>query len=379
MTNQINYNGFTVEQIYSLVGRYDYTSNITLRSGSDDEVTYGKNIVGVFLFSKSERDELELRIVNSNKDTYGKLRFCNLLPDVHDAKIKKLKNQGIDTRNIVCISWLPCTRGENLYPSRLKRSLSSIKITYPVFAKSNILNETYAFLKRIVNDGVGLCPEEECRYLAYKTIIEPELLSENEKVKIYDEKGIMPDDIAYELLTFKFITFLIKRKEINKMAKILANRYSFRLSLLNQELNRAEKNFEELKKEKPGIAHYILEKVQTFHQKRFNIIGKYPLYLDVEGYIHILLRHVEEAPFVDEFEHKTKFQYDEHDIEIVMNEVLCGINEDYQKFRENNPNDRYVKKDDDSCYFNGDYYVIVVNPNGSIVTFYKRDSFHIPE
>lgn len=377
MTNQINNSGFTIEQIYSLVGRYDYTSNITLRSGSDDELTYGNNVVGVFLFSKSERDDLELRIANSNKETYGRLRFCNLLPDVQDEKTSKMKCVGIDTRNIVRISWLPCTRCENIYPSRLKRSLSPIKIIYPVSTKSNILNETFEFYKKVVNDGIGLCPEEECRYLAYKMIIEPDQLTEKENVKIYNERGLLYDDIAYELLTIKFNTFSIKRKEINKIAKILAERYTSRLSLLNQVLNNAVKSFEELKKENPEIAHYILEKVQSFHQRRFNITGKHPLYLDLEGYIHILLRHVGEAQFVDSFEHKTKFQYDEHDTEIIMNEVLCGINADYQRFRESNPNDRYVKKDDDSCYFNGDYYVIVVNPNGSIVTFYKRDSSYL--
>lgn len=377
MVNQINNNGFTIEQIYSLVGRYDYTSNIILRRGSDDEVTYGNSIVGVFLFSKSERDELELRIANSNKEIYGTIRFCNLLPDFHEEKIGNLKRQGIDTRNIVSISWLPCTKSENIYPSRQQRSLPTIKISCPIPSKKDTFVWVYEFLGKIRQDGVGLCPEEEYRYLAYKTVFASDNLTVEEKAMIYDEKGKMREEVTYELLTMKFNTFTINRKEVNTIAKIIAGRYHKRLLLLNQELEEIELSYTKLKKDSPTIADYILTKVQSFHQKRFNVIGKYPLYLDVEGYIHILLRHVEEARFKNAFEHKTKFQYEEQDIEIVMNEVISGINSDYQSFKEIRPKDRFVKKEDDLCYYNGDYYVIVVNPNGSIVTFYKRDSSYL--
>ena len=120
-------------------------------------------------------------------------------------------------------------------------------------------------------------------------------------------------------------------------------------------------------------------KVQDFHQKRYNNTGKYPLFLDLKGYVHILLRHIEEARFKNKFENKTKFQYDEKDLEIVMSEVLSLVNKDYQEFRESYPAESFAKKDEDAYKFNGDYYAVIINPNGSIASFYKRGTINKQE
>ena len=152
------------------------------------------------------------------------------------------------------------------------------------------------------------------------------------------------------------------------MMELLTSRYNTRIAILSQELKDAGTSLEKLKDKNPEMANYLIAKVQNFHQKRFNLMGKYPLYLDLKGYVHILLRHIEEAIYKE----KTKFQYDENDIEIVMNEVLSLVNRDYQEFKESKPTESFVKKDENSYYFNGDYYAIIVNADGSIATFYKR-------
>ena len=374
MTNQRNNQGFTIEQIYSFVGRCDSTANIVFRKGSKDEELYGKSLVGVFTFSKSERDNLELRIASSEERTYGKLKFCCYNPELPVLKAKVLRDQGIDTQNIVSISWIPCTRTENIYPSRQKRSLTPINITTPVTSKGGNSKWIYELLKRLIQEGIGLCPDERNRFLAYKTLLEPDKLTDEEKALIYDMKGNMYEDITFECLKHKFHTFSITRKEMNRFGTVLVNRYHSRAIMLNDELERINTSYEELRKGNTTIADYLMTKVQSFNQERYNTKGKYPLYLDVKGYVHILLRHIEEAKFENDFEGKTKFQYDENDIEVVMRDVLSIINVDYQKFKESHPNDSFVRKNEDSYYYNGDYYAIIVNPDGSIATFYKRGS-----
>ena len=230
----------------------------------------------------------------------------------------------------------------------------------------------YEFLRRLKQDGVGLCPDEESRYLAYKFILNPHELSPEEKAAIYEKGGNMREDVSFECLKHKFSTFSITRKEMKKMMELLTSRYNTRIAILSQELKDAGTSLEKLKDKNPEMANYLIAKVQNFHQKRFNLMGKYPLYLDLKGYVHILLRHIEEAQFKNIYKEKTKFQYDENDIEIVMNEVLSLVNRDYQEFKESKPTESFVKKDENSYYFNGDYYAIIVNADGSIATFYKR-------
>lgn len=372
MTNQINNGGFTIEQIYSLVGRYDYTSSISLRKGADDEALYGNYLVGVFSFSKSERDNLELQIVNSEEETQGNIKFCCFFPEMLEEKAKQLKEQGINTKDIVAISWLPRTSIENSYPSHQKRTLTPIKIIPPISSKKENLTWIYEFLKRLKQDGVGLCPDEENRYLAYKFILAPDELSLEEKEMIYNKDGNINEDVSFELFRHKFSMFSISRKEMKKMAAILTSRYNTRISILTQELKEAGTSFEKLRNDNLEMANFLIAKVQDFHQRRFNVIGKYPLYLDLKGYVHILLRHIEEAQFKNKFEDKTKFQYDESDIEIVMNVVLSLVNKDYQEFKKSNPSASFVRKDENAYYFNGDYYALIVNVDGSIVSFYKR-------
>lgn len=374
MTNQRDNQGFTIEQIYSLVGRCDNTSSIVFRKGSDDEKLYGNSLVGVFIFTKTERDNLELRISISEDESYGRIKFCRYSPELPDSKTASLKNRGIDTRNIVSISWVPCTRTENIYPSRQKRSLTPIKIANPIISKGDKLFWTYELLKRLIWEGIGLCPEERNRFLAYKTVYEPEKLTDEEKSMIYDKNGNMYEDVAFECLVPKNHIFPNTRKEMKRIGTILVNRYHSRALILNDELAKTNISYEELRKENTTIADYLMTRVQSFNQKRYNTKGKHPLYLDVKGYVHILLRHVEEAKFENDFGSKTKFQYDEDDIEVVMREVLSIINEDYQKFKENHPDDSFVRKNDDSYYYNGDYYAVIVNPDGSIASFYKRGS-----
>ena len=191
---------------------------------------------------------------------------------------------------------------------------------------------------------------------------------------IYDKNGNMYEDVAFECLVPKNHIFPNTRKEMKRIGTILVNRYHSRALILNDELAKTNISYEELRKENTTIADYLMTRVQSFNQKRYNTKGKHPLYLDVKGYVHILLRHVEEAKFENDFGSKTKFQYDEDDIEVVMREVLSIINEDYQKFKENHPDDSFVRKNDDSYYYNGDYYAVIVNPDGSIASFYKRGS-----
>lgn len=381
MTNHINYGGFTIEQIYSLVGRYDYTSSISIRKGSEEESLYGNCLVGVFEFSKAERDELELRIKNLGKGVYGNIRFRCFLPEMSNDKNILLINKGIDSKIIVAISWIPCTRIENIYPSSQKRTVTPIIINSPVSSGNDSIIWTYEFLKRLKQNGIGLCPEEENRYLAYKTIIEPNALSVEERQKIYNQDGNMNIDIETECITHNLMVSLKRkdRKKIKKIADLLTIRYNSRMSILNQELKETKYNFENLKGDYPDLANYIIMKVQDFHQKRYNNTGKYPLFLDLKGYVHILLRHIEEARFKNKFENKTKFQYDEKDLEIVMSEVLSLVNKDYQEFRESYPAESFAKKDEDAYKFNGDYYAVIINPNGSIASFYKRGTINKQE
>ncbi len=93
--------------------------------------------------------------------------------------------------------------------------------------------------------------------------------------------------------------------------------------------------------------------------------------MDLDSFIHIYLRHVDELKNNQIYAERTKFQLKEEDVETTINHVLHDLNDEYQKFKEEHPDWKFRKYSEQAYYWNGDYYALEVDPNGRLVTFYK--------
>ena len=363
---------YTLEKIYDLVGRNDYTSTITFRPNSQSAKQYGNTLTIVFLYTQQERVNLEHNIKTGVTGTHGYVKAKYLLFDLPDTKIKELEEVGVNSNDITNIEWLPYTELRNTYGSKEKRHIDTITIESKPSCYENDILWMYGALKTYKEKGIGLCPEEQDNYLAYKLILEPAKLTEEEKAGIYDAEGKMNEDVAYVYLGFKCVTLNISKEEIVDLMRLCQKRYTKRMGILNDRLKEFGSSIEKLKKTEPDKAIFLINAVRGFHEKRYNTYGKFPLYLNLEGFLHIYLRHVEDLQIGSQYAHKDKFQLYEKDIETVISRVLHGINTDYQVYKSDHPTQRYGKYGKDSYYLLGDYYTIQVNEDGSIGTFYKN-------
>jgi hypothetical protein len=91
------------------------------------------------------------------------------------------------------------------------------------------------------------------------------------------------------------------------------------------------------------------------------------------------MRHVEEFKVNKHFENKDNFQWNEDDVFDVIGHVIKYIDNEYQKFREDKPSQRFSKFGKHSVYFEGDYYTFHIEANGRINTFYKNRKEHEQE
>ena len=105
-------------------------------------------------------------------------------------------------------------------------------------------------------------------------------------------------------------------------------------------------------------------------------MGKYPIYMDIDSFLHIYMRHVEEFKVNQHFAHKDNFQWNVDDVILVMENIIKEIDDDYQKFRKENPYGRYSKYHEQSIYFKGDYYTFHIDITGRISTFHKNRKEH---
>lgn len=213
--------------------------------------------------------------------------------------------------------------------------------------------------------------EEHYEYLAYRLIIEPQALTADEKKIIFDEEGrIANNDVALPYLTWKEESHRLRETDKTDLARLRYMCMMERLAKLDDAL-KGVGGLTKFAEKYPEKAKLIVDKVLRFREKRYNVVGKHLLYMDLNSFIHIYLRHVEELKNNQIYGERTKFQLREEDVEIVISHVLHDLNNDYQKFKDEHPDCEYRKFSDQAYYYNGDYYAIRIKPDGRLETFYK--------
>ena len=94
--------------------------------------------------------------------------------------------------------------------------------------------------------------------------------------------------------------------------------------------------------------------------------------MSYKSFLHIYLRHVKELSVEHQLAERSKFQLEEKDLKATMDIVLNDLNEEYQAYKDEHPNNRFFRKGEMAYYYNGDYYDVDILPDGQIGSFYKR-------
>ena len=363
--------GFTQEQLYLYGGREDSVFTVTLREDSESFKKYGAEITVCFVYTRDERKALEKDSSALNDIPTAKVKLLVPYGREYEETAKELLKLGVDTKDIIQALVLPRFDKNNTFTSKEKRTPKVLEIPFQAQGKGRDIGWMYGFLKRLKKGKVGLMPEDEASYLAFKSILEPELLSEEEKRSIYDRDGIMNDMVLRHYLLWKQDAEIITEEENEVLGKLMKKRFDGRMALLEKALKDQGLSLTKFRTDYPKQAALILSKVITFNDRSFNSSGRFPLYMNFETLLHIYLRHTDEMNIGGQFANRDKFQLVEKDIITVMNIVMRDLNDEYQAFKEYNPEGRFFRSGKMAYYYNGDYYHVNVNSDGSISTFYK--------
>lgn len=363
--------GFSQEQLYISGGREDSVFTLTLREGSDSFKKYGEEITVCFVYTRDERKALEKDSASLNDVPCAKAKLLVPYGKEYEETAKELMNVGVYTKDIVQALVLPPFDKNNTFPSKEKRTPKVLEIPFQSQGKGKDIGWMYGFLKRLKEKGVGLMPEDNASYLAFKCIIEPALLTDDERHLVYDDEGKMNDDVLHHYLLWKQDAEVITEEENKELSRLKKKRFDERMALLEKALKDQGLSLSKLRTDYPNQAALILSKVITFNDRSFNSSGQFPLYMNFETLLHIYLRHTDEMNVGGQFAERDKFQLEEKDILTVMNIVMRELNDEYQAFKEKNPDGRFFRSGKMAYYYNGDYYHVNVNADGSISTFYK--------
>ena len=291
--------------------------------------------------------------------------------ELGEKKKERLIQIGVDSQDISEILYFTHPP-ENTFHSRTVRNIDTIEIPISTAPKGEDLNWHYGFRKKLIKEEIGLSPRERNSYLAGKYYFEKEKLTDLENQEIYFEPTVMNQDIEWEYLTIKYLREEITEDERKRMTKILQIKKSETNQILDKYLQDAGSSLKKLSKENIEQLVDIYIKVLHFHERRLNVVGKTPIYIDVHSYLHIYFRHVEEMQVNKQFEHKDNFQWKEENVFTVMENVIQQINKEIQNYFEKDTKNRYSRYGEQSIYFEGDYYTFHIEQGGRISTFHKN-------
>lgn len=366
---------YTEEEVYALVGKQDKTANVSFKTDSESYKLYGPHVTVLFLYNQYEREELDERIKNPENRTAKKIKVRHLTSNLTKERIIQLETDGINTEDISTILYFRNDE-HNTFHSSEKRTITKIEVPLHKQPKGRDYDWMYGFSKRLVNEGSGLSPKERAFYLAGKLYYEPKELTELEKKEITSIDGILNPDVEWELLSIKYQREEATEEDKKRLVQLMRKKDLDDMDLLDKYLKEAGSSLSKLSREDLDTAAKLLFRIQRYRERHFNVVGKLPIYLDVDRYLHVYMRHVEELKVNKQFEHKSNIQWEEEDVLIVIEKVLDKINDEIQKFFENNPEKRFSRYGKQSIYFEGDYYTLHIEPNGSISTFHRNWKAH---
>ena len=356
--------------IYELAGKNDNVATLQFRKGSESSQLYGENLTVCFEYTLKERQALVVDKNSLNDELYVKAK--DLLCELGEDERNRLVTKGILLEDIVEMVVSPNINEHNTFTSNDKRDIKTLNVEMSTSSNGGDIAWMYGFLKKMKDNDVALTPDEIANYLAYKMILDRANLTEEEKCRIFDEEGAIKDnDVSLAYLLWKEQADLLKDNDVENLNELRKIQFHERFYKTEKELEKMGLSWKKLAQYSVNKASLLFKKVVGFHEIRYNVTGKHLLYCNFDSFLHVYLRHVEDLKVSNQFENRDKFQLHEEDVMTVMGHVMEALNDEYQKYKNEHPDGRFYRAGKMAYYYNGDYYNVYVNSDGSISTFYK--------
>ena len=130
-----------------------------------------------------------------------------------------------------------------------------------------------------------------------KLIYEPNEISNHEKKEIFACEGMLNEAVGYHYFMIKKEHVELKDEIKEKLELLSYKRLYKKREKLNEYLVQAGSSLKKLMKEDVHFAAKLFVALSNFKERRLNILGRHPIYIDDDSYLHIFTRHVEEFKF----------------------------------------------------------------------------------
>lgn len=369
---------FSAEEIYSMFGRYDKFIGIDFHPNSQAAQEFGESIMGVVIYNRRERQDLDTAIKSKNvprTNRYVKIdpsELCNLSP----KQVEKLKTQGFLCGDIFQIQHSHIHQYDSYRDKGEKEIPNSVPIHFDARGMNPDTWKMFLFEQRIQGHDYPLIEAEWDQYYTLKILyFESDITEEEWTERIYKrDSDEIRDNILYQVLSRKLWSNLrLSIEELGTLKKLIDKRANERSTLVEKEV---------FKSENKSLSH-IIEKNQRTIDKLNDLAYRFEnenlsthgavnsVYLDLERFLHIFIRHFPKFQVGDWKDTKTSFQYSFQDTLRVIRRVIQDLQPQIDEAI--NEGKGFWLKDKSSHYYNGTYYVVKIETDGRLIDFYPHD------
>jgi len=123
---------YTIEEIYTIVGKDDKTAGLQLIPGTESFKKFGSYITVVFLYTQAEREKMDI-MIQAPFTHSGKIKAKYLGWDLKPKPVQLLNDEGVEADDIWDIRYFTASE-KNTFHSKEQRTIKKNRIatTYEV-------------------------------------------------------------------------------------------------------------------------------------------------------------------------------------------------------------------------------------------------------
>jgi len=368
---------FSIEEMFSMFGKYDKFISIDFHPNSESAKRFGNTIMGTLIYNRRERQDLNKILDSENiPRTNGNVKINpSPLCKLSDEQANNLKKIGFLSGDIFEINHTAIDFRDSYLDKSTKKIPGTVNVKFDPTGFNPELMSLYILEKRILEQNKPLIDEEWDELYSLKILYKISEISDtewSEKIFKKDSKTIK-DSIRYRVLNSKLMREITLTKDESKdFSHLIRIRFLTRAKYVDNEIKKStNKKFQDFVKENSELIQELKQNAFFFETENISPFGsKYPVFLDIERYLHIFIRHYKEFQVGDWIGGKTPFLYNFKDIKrlikIVIEQLQPQIDDAIKDGKEFNIFDKRA------FYFNGDYYVVHIDKNGRLLSFYQH-------
>lgn len=356
---------FSSADLWELTGEKSRVATFTFAAGSTPWATYGREMVGVILYPRQEREGAPAAL------SPDRIRIEVAMRGVSPEATRALKYDGIALADIELVQFVPFDRAVEFHETGDKKIPNVIEIPYEHDPRVNVDRLTQSYLVIKNNAGTELAPFEKEKIVGITLGLNDGHIDS----RILKHFGFDEDSVKESMeVWFHFLSTkqrqgnALSEREREILADATGGRRMAALAVIAKELLRSR-----LKTVDPEVAP-VLERVMRsgieFDPSTLLTRGKHQVYWDLESYAHIALRHVKGLQ-VGQFTDRTVFPYRAEDLKALIEKVLGCVEDEIAHHFETYPGRPFYLAGARCVYFNDDYYALRIDPSGRLVNFHR--------